>query len=95
MFSFLKPKVDADEIASGVLDSFQRRVQREDWYLPDESPFGLEVVKDECLHLHVFAFDFSTFLAFGDAPVRHAVLTPVFDASHELAQDQTGSSYAA
>jgi len=78
MFSFFKQRVSAQDIAKGFFESIREKA--ESGYLkkmfPDEAPLGMEVVKHEWIYFDVFIFDYTTFLAFGETPARHAILNP-------------------
>jgi hypothetical protein len=78
MFSFFKQKASPQDVAEGFFESI--RDNAESGYpkkmLPDEAPLGMEIVKDEWIYFDVFIFDYTTFLAFGETPARHAIQNP-------------------
>jgi hypothetical protein len=78
MFSFFKQRASPQDIAEGFFESI--RDNAESGYLkkmyPDKAPLGIEIIKDEWIYFDVFSFDFTTFLAFGETPTKHAILNP-------------------
>jgi hypothetical protein len=78
MFSFLKRRIPAAELAEGFFISLQQRAEMglKERVLPLGESLAPEILESEWIFLDVFTFDYATFLVFGDAPVRHAILRP-------------------
>jgi hypothetical protein len=78
MFSFFKQRIPARDVAEGYFESIRENAESENpnYPVPDKAPLGMEIVKDEWIYFKVFIFDYSTFLAFGETPKRHAILNP-------------------
>jgi hypothetical protein len=78
MFSFLKRKILARDVADVFFDGIHQRADaRHGERLQAHAPsLGHEIVNDEWIYFDVFTFDYATFLAFGETPARQAVLDP-------------------
>jgi len=78
MFSFFKQRASAQDVAEGYFESIRNNAESgyPKTMFPDEAPLGIEIVKDEWIYFDVFTFDYTTFLAFGETPARHAILNP-------------------
>lgn len=84
MFSFLNRNAAARNLAEAVFTSIKQEAEAgmPNQVFPEKDPPGvettwsMETIKDEWIYFHVFTFDFTTFLVFGDTPARHAVLDP-------------------
>jgi hypothetical protein len=80
MFSFLKRKIEGNEVGLGFFESVRKArlagYPGADGLFPADAKIGIEDVKGEWLYLDVFAVDHAVFLALGQSPEKSAVLTP-------------------
>src|ERR1039457_4517642 len=80
MFSFLKPKQSADDIAIEHYRLLQKNraagFPESNHLFPQEAQIDSEAVKDEWLYFQIFLFDFALYQAFGATAAKAAVLTP-------------------
>ncbi len=92
MFSFFEPKMSGVEIGTNFLfrplrDSYASGFRKSRNLFPTEPQISKESVVDEWLWFEVFAIDFSTYLALGNAPTNSTVLRPFWTSLKEWLQD--------
>ena len=81
MFSFLKPKIAASDIAEILFQQLRKDLESADNdkpFLRDAQPEDMARAIEEWLYFDVFCIDLFVFIAFGRTPETKAILDPFY-----------------